>query len=199
MRIILHGGVGGGAQLLKEVTIMRKKTPNADGTYDQVLVTDDTQIPHFGGVIRRGDKLVGQRISSPFFQFEGNQLSLGGSISLGGNLGGTLELPAEHPTNPFRHRYHKNLKPGRKIDRVISDRLHRRRRGRGHPTNPPRARGSTAFTPKRSPVWFMTTRLRMALLSKEPSTSGSSAPSQRSTRVPEPDESIEETLVDLIS
>lgn len=117
MRMILHAG-SGGVKLLKEVSVMRKKTPEPDGQYRRVLITRDSLLPDYGGIVKRGGKLVGQRISSPFYHFTGTELALsGGGVSLGGDVSGTVVLPANHQTNPFRHQYHPDHITGREIVR----------------------------------------------------------------------------------
>ena len=119
MRIVLHAASSGGVKLLKEVSLMRKKSPGPDGLYENVLITRDNLIPSFSGVLRRGDGLVGERISTPFYQFAGTELPVAGSLGLGGRLTGTVVLPATDPTNPFRHLYHPDHIAGREITREI--------------------------------------------------------------------------------
>ena len=60
VRIILHVDAEGQVRLLKDVTIMKEKT----GNQDTVLVSDETLVPNFDGVIKRGGKLAGLRIGT---------------------------------------------------------------------------------------------------------------------------------------
>ncbi|MCP5526978.1 MAG: LamG domain-containing protein [Verrucomicrobiales bacterium] len=105
LNVILHADAGGAVRLLKDVTIMQKRSATADLT-DLVLVTDDTLLANFEGVLKRSGRLVGVRLSSAFHQFEGGTLPLAGGIGYGYRITGTNTVPASLPTNPFRHRYH---------------------------------------------------------------------------------------------
>jgi hypothetical protein len=53
---------------------------------------------------------VGRRLSTIGYDFPAsattNFLPLAGTFAIGQNLSGTLTLPQEHPTNPFKHKYH---------------------------------------------------------------------------------------------
>ncbi len=117
LRFILHVDAGGGVRLLKEVVRMWK-----DGTYEPdpdnpgfqrvatgghyVLVTDDSLLDQFKGVQLRDGQLVGERVSTVSYDFDGTELQLLGSVGLTGSLDGTIVLPVDFPTNPFYHRYH---------------------------------------------------------------------------------------------
>ncbi len=103
--IILHADTNGVVRLLKDVTIMQKRN-TVSNLADIVLLTDDTLIPNYDGVLKRGGKLVGQRYSSVFYTFDGQFLPLSGGLGYGYSLQGTNYLPATQPTNPFRHLYH---------------------------------------------------------------------------------------------
>jgi hypothetical protein len=119
--------------LLKRVTVMGKRyeVDNGDGTVEErvrrVLVTDDTLLGNYEGVIRRDGKLVGLRIGSAAFQFDEDPgatgpgaLDLTGKIGPGETLEGTLLLDAGHPVNPFKHKYHPDHRSGFDIERRIA-------------------------------------------------------------------------------
>jgi hypothetical protein len=99
--ITLHVDSEGYVRLLKHVTLMQREADNSI-----VLVSDDRLIPEFRGLINRGGKLVGKRIGSVGYDFPGSELQMTGGLGSGLSLLGEIFLPATHPTNPFRHRYH---------------------------------------------------------------------------------------------
>ena len=136
-RIIVHVDANGAARLLKHVVLMVSESTYrlVDGTpapsqpprYEleepgqPVLLTDESLIPNFKGVklLDSGD-LVGQRVSTIAYDFEGFQLDMDGNFGEIGDatapyaLTCNLVLGREHPTNPFLHRYHpdhNNLDP----------------------------------------------------------------------------------------
>jgi hypothetical protein len=119
LRLLLHVDAGGQTRLLKEVIQMwRNGTYTNDSNGNQVvdqpgqyvLLTDDTLIPMFGGAALRDGKSVGRRVSTVGYDFPSgptnNFLNLAGSFAIGQSLAGTLTLPHDHPTNPFKHRFH---------------------------------------------------------------------------------------------
>ncbi len=124
-RAIVHVDEDGIVRLLKHVTLMQKAEGETDSTVDEeditdsvarqiVLVSDDTKLPEFQGLIKRRGKLIGKRISSVAYDFEGNEVELVGGVGGGLSLTGTVTLPRLHPTNPFRHKYHpdhRNVNP----------------------------------------------------------------------------------------
>lgn len=118
LQYILHMNASGNTKLLKEVYIMQTKDANST----RVLVTDETRLSEFEGIIRKGDnKLVPVRLSSPSIDFDATK----NEISLTGRIGGTLVAKEimhgkEHPTNPFRHQFHPNHKKGRDVKRSFS-------------------------------------------------------------------------------
>jgi len=135
-RIIVHVDANGVARLLKHVVFMY-----TEGSYRQienhidpaqplyevseiakpVLLTDESRIPEFEGVVLldSGD-LIGRRLSTVAYDFEGSELEMVGNF---GEIGNAIEpyklvcniiLERDHPTNPFLHRYHpdhNNLDP----------------------------------------------------------------------------------------
>jgi len=115
--ILFHVDDGGRVSLLKDVIIMQEADGEEDTSIDPdalaegvenrlVLVTDQNKIPLFKGVTIRGGKLVGRRIGTVGYDFEGSELTLDGGLGPGRALVGELVLPKLHPTNPFRHKYH---------------------------------------------------------------------------------------------
>lgn len=119
LRLIVHVDTNGQARLLKEVTQMWRNgtyTNDAGGNRvvekpgEYVLLTDDTLIPFFNGALVRDGESVGRRTSSIGYDFPtattNNYLNLSGSFTIGQSLSGTLVLPFDHPTNPFKHKYH---------------------------------------------------------------------------------------------
>ncbi len=113
LRIILHSDGAGQVRMLRAVTLMQKRytvTEN-DETKEMVrraLITDDTRLPEYEGVVRRDGKLTGIRLASTTFDFDPalNELPLSGSIEPSKTVSGTLTLGKDHPSNPFRHKYH---------------------------------------------------------------------------------------------
>lgn len=66
---------------------------------------------------------VGRRLSSVGIDFEGgadNTLLLSGNFRLGGSLNANLKIPASHPTNPFRHKFHPDHAQGHLVERSLS-------------------------------------------------------------------------------
>jgi hypothetical protein len=127
LRLIIHVDTNGEARLLKEVTQMwRDGTYTNDATGAQVadkpgqyvLLTDDSLLPFFGGSAVRDGESVGRRISTVGYDFptssSNNFLNLSGAFAMGEKLTAALVLPLDHPTNPFKHKYHPdhdNLNP----------------------------------------------------------------------------------------
>ncbi len=127
LRLLLHVDAAGQTRLLKEVLQMwRNGTFTNDGSGNlvvdkpgqYVLLTDDTIIPMFSGATLRDGESVGRRVSTIGYDFPSsptnNFLNLAGSFAMGQSLTGTLTLPPDHPTNPFKHKYHPdhdNLNP----------------------------------------------------------------------------------------
>jgi len=116
MRILLHVSANGAVRLLKDVTIAQRTGSNPG----VVLVTNPALLPGLSGVVRRGGKLVGRRLAAAGYDFAGNELSLAGGIGQNFRCEGTLTLAADHPTNPFHHRYHPEHASGFEIRRAIA-------------------------------------------------------------------------------
>lgn len=96
-RVIMHRE-GGQVRLLKDVIQMQAD----DGHL--VLLTDDSLIPSFKGMVLRDGELVGRRMSTVAYDFAGNTLDMAGGLD--SVLTADIVLAADAPTNPFRHHYH---------------------------------------------------------------------------------------------
>ncbi len=119
LRLILHVDANGQARLLKEVLQMwRNGTYTNDGSGNRVvdkpgqyvLLTDDSLIPLFAGAALRDGQSVGRRLSTIGYDFPStttnNFLNLAGAFAIGQSVTGTLTLTNDHPTNPFKHKFH---------------------------------------------------------------------------------------------
>ena len=117
LRLIIHVDASGQARLLKEVFQLyeqgtKEPDPENPGFLRQaslgryVLVTDEALISNFGGVQLRDGELVGIRVSSASYDFEGESLEMDGTVGPTGALQVDLVLPFDFPTNPYRHQYH---------------------------------------------------------------------------------------------
>jgi len=119
LRLLIHVDANGQARLLKEVLQMWRDgtyTNDADGSLvvdkpgQYVLLTDDSLLPLFNGSAVRDGESVGRRLSTIGYDFPSsttnNYLNLSGAFAIGQSLTGTLTLPHDHPTNPFKHRFH---------------------------------------------------------------------------------------------
>ncbi|MCD9457682.1 hypothetical protein [Marinibactrum halimedae] len=102
MKLIVHVDENDQARLLKQVYVVRETS--LDGNDNGVLITDDQQLPNYGGVTLTRGESMGVRLSSSAFDFVGNTLSLQGSVHSG--LSGVIELPTNLPTHPMKHQWH---------------------------------------------------------------------------------------------
>lgn len=118
MRLLIHVDESGRSRLLKEVVQMWR-----DGTYTNdasgnrvvdnpgayVLLTRDDLLSQFKGATLREGVPVGRRLSAIGFDFDGhgtNHLELAGAFGPGKFLTGEIQIAADYPLNPFRHKYH---------------------------------------------------------------------------------------------
>ena len=115
-RVIMHNDDAGQVSLLKEVILMREVDPDT-AAVRHVLVTNDEKISELTGVALRDGEIVGKRISTVAYDFEGNSQVMNGAI--GSTLNITLDLGAKAPTNPFRHLYHAQHGSGYDITRTM--------------------------------------------------------------------------------
>lgn len=115
LRLLIHVDNGGAVSLLNEVTVMEE--PGVTVTNESgeetglparlVLVTDPALLSNFKGVGDRDGVPIGRRMTSVSFEFPNrHHLPLSGQFSPTGMLAGTISLPADHATNPFKHNYH---------------------------------------------------------------------------------------------
>jgi hypothetical protein len=122
MTVLLHVHENGNVSLLKEVTMMQKNIQeDGQDMVQRVLITDDSLLPEYNGIIRRDGKLVGIRLGSLAYDFPigQNQVALTGSMGADQMLECTIVMDEDHPTNPFKHLYHPDHQQGRKITRHI--------------------------------------------------------------------------------
>ncbi len=125
IRILLHVDAEENVRMLRNVTLMQRRSSveKDDGTTEEtvrrVLVTDDTRLHEYEGVVRRDGKLVGIRLGTIFFDFDPslNELGMDGRVREGASLTGDMTLAADHPNNPFRHLYHPDHRTGRDVNR----------------------------------------------------------------------------------
>lgn len=127
LQLLMHTDATGKTKLLKEVFVMQTKDGNtSDDKVHRVLVTDETKIGNYDGIIRRGDnKLVAVRLSTPSFDFDISKRywDLEGSInSDDGSIikGKSIIQDQNHTTNPFRHQFHPEHKTGFTLDRSFT-------------------------------------------------------------------------------
>lgn len=112
----------GRALLLREVVQLWQPgaTPQENGHF--VLVGNESRLGEFEGSALRDGRPVGRRISSAAFGFSGYK-EFSGTFAAGGTLTVSIPLPADDPTNPFRHLYHPDHRlpeQSYNVDRAIS-------------------------------------------------------------------------------
>ncbi len=116
-RVLIHVDATGTARLVKNVVQMWQ-----DGTYSTsasnpdyvevddpgyyVLLTDDSLIPNYSGITRRGGQSAGIRFSSIGYVYNGNDMLMNGDFALNQSVSVSLLIDPEMPTNPFRHKFH---------------------------------------------------------------------------------------------
>lgn len=136
IRILLHVDAAGQVRLLKDVVVMKRlsETNSVSGTSTNpiapvdfsapstnlVLVTRPELIPNYQGVTVRGGKLVGLRYGTAAYDFEGLALPLLGGVGPGGTCLGRISLSKDHPTNPYRHKYHPDHRSGFAVTRQFT-------------------------------------------------------------------------------
>ena len=85
-----------------------------------VLVTRPELIQNYQGLSRRGGRMVGLRYGSVAYDFEGRELPVLGGLGPGVSCLGRIHLPKDHPTNPYRHKYHPDHRSGFDITRQFT-------------------------------------------------------------------------------
>jgi hypothetical protein len=116
LRLLMHVDAAGHATLLKEVTQLWQDgtySTNASGVREtatpgkHVLVTDPELIGKFKPGALRDGEYVGRRFSTVDYDFYGtNKVACSGQFQVGQTVSAEFNLPAQGPTNPFRHKYH---------------------------------------------------------------------------------------------
>ncbi len=136
IRILLHVAEDGQVRLLKDVIVMKKPSatnapPNVSTNplppvdlsgpaTNLVLVTRPELIPDYQGVMKRGGKLVGLRYGTAAYDFDGLVLPLLGGVGPGATCLGRINLAKDHPTNPYRHKYHPDHRSGFDLVRQLT-------------------------------------------------------------------------------
>jgi len=99
-RIIIHVDKNENVNLLKEVTQMWDQNSNK-----YILVTNYSKLHNYTGASLRNGELIGRRVSSVVFGFDGIK-ELDGTFGFHGTLKTKIEIPPGHPTNPYYHKFH---------------------------------------------------------------------------------------------
>ncbi len=136
IRILLHVASDGQVRLLKDVIVMKRPSdtnapPNVSTNplppvdlsvpaTNLVLVTRSELIPDYEGVMKRGGKLVGLRYGTAAYDFDGVVLPLLGGVGPGAACMGRINLSKDHPTNPYRHKYHPDHRSGFDLVRQLT-------------------------------------------------------------------------------
>ncbi|MEO1291785.1 MAG: hypothetical protein AAFV62_02975 [Pseudomonadota bacterium] len=109
-RFIAHQPSEGQAQLLKEATLiwaLARGEVGAASTEERVFASAEgvrASLKALGAV--DGRQVRARRFSSPAFAFDGAAREMVGRFGAGQLVQVDLELPSEHPLNPYRHGYH---------------------------------------------------------------------------------------------
>ncbi|MEY8198373.1 MAG: LamG domain-containing protein, partial [Colwellia sp.] len=135
---LLHSSLNS-TQMLSEVTIMQTKD-NGVNPVQKILITDQSLLSNYDGVIRRNGKLTGVRLTAlPFglncpiaaihtdsttgtqsCNYLNTKQTMSGGIYEGGRADIDIRYQEFHPLNPYRHKYHPDLAEGFVINRRIS-------------------------------------------------------------------------------
>jgi len=86
MTLLLHVDQAGMVRLLKNVTMMQKKEEvDGENIVRRVLITNDSLLPEYDGIVRRDGKLIGIRLGSLSYDFPTDQteMPLTGNLSPG--------------------------------------------------------------------------------------------------------------------
>ncbi|ETR69078.1 MAG: hypothetical protein OMM_04169 [Candidatus Magnetoglobus multicellularis str. Araruama] len=108
--------------------------------YTPVLITNDSLLPEYEGVVKRNGKLIGIRFGTVAYGFDPYTTTttditknppetteiiervikkMDGKITIGQEITCKLIISENHSTNPFKHLYHPDHKKGKKITRTI--------------------------------------------------------------------------------
>ena len=122
MTLLLHVDHSGVVRLLKNVTMMQKREEfDGENIARRVLITNDSLLPEYDGIVRRDGKFIGIRLGTAAYDFPTDQteMPLSGSLAPGNTLECIIVMDKNHPTNPFRHLYHPDHQQGKDITRQI--------------------------------------------------------------------------------
>jgi hypothetical protein len=117
LRVLFHVDGAGDVRLLKEVVQACERNPALPNERCDVLATDAARVAGLEGVSKRGGEAVPVRLSAAGFDFDAAQADATGGLPVGSNggfgpgasLDAALEIPWDHPTNPYRHAFHRDL------------------------------------------------------------------------------------------
>lgn len=109
LRMILHVDGAGKVRLLKDALVAKRA-----GSNTLLLFTEPARLATqpVETTSATDPTLKAQRYSTAAYDFQDTDGTADGALELTGSLGsnlaveGTLQLPATHPTNPFRHKFH---------------------------------------------------------------------------------------------
>ena len=119
LRIIFHVDGDGQVRLLKGVAIITKST---NSTPDIALISNPNLYQNYGNT-------SGQRITAVAYDFGDtngvplNEVLMTGQIAPTNTLTGSFYLAADHPTNPFRHKWNPIHRHGYAITRALTVRF----------------------------------------------------------------------------
>ena len=122
MTLLLHVDKNNVVRLLRHVTMMQKREIiDENEIVRRVLITDDTLLPEYEGIVRRDGKLSGIRLGTLAYGFSSDSDTT--QKIMEGTMGQTISceliMNHNHPTNPFKHLYHPDHKQGKDITRLI--------------------------------------------------------------------------------
>lgn len=121
-RRIIHINNWGSPTLLAEATLMQTRV-TAPQQPQTVVISDPARIADFDGITLRGGHRIGQRFSSTTSPMAAPAQALAVDLGAGESphlITTTLSLPDDHPLNPFRHKYHPDLRRGIAVQRNVT-------------------------------------------------------------------------------
>lgn len=113
-RMLLASDPNSTMSLLQEAILMRTRETEPK----EAIVTNPQLVSNYDGLVRRGDKQIGMRFSSATLPLNAHSVPLGDTGN-GDEVGATISLAANHPRNPFRHKFHPDLAIGRQLTRTV--------------------------------------------------------------------------------
>lgn len=114
-RILMWSDGLGRMEILQEAMVVKTRADEPE----EVVLTDETRVSEFDGIVPRNGELVGNRFSATTMPFAGESVRLS-ETGNGDEVVAVLSLPRSHPRNPFRHKYHPDLGVGTTIERIIT-------------------------------------------------------------------------------